>query len=199
MIGRLRGRLQGGELDGECVLEVGGVGYELTVPLGTRRRCLHDPAGEVVLHVHTHVRAESLELFGFATERERKVFRLLLAVPNVGPRTALAVLSSLSADELSAAVARSDVARLAKVPGVGKKTAERLVLELKERLGGALGEVADGSEATDAPAGRAMVLQALVGLGYKAGEAERALQSLGRRPPEESPEALLKEALRKLS
>ena len=136
MIGRLRGRVLTDEATGAVVLDVHGVGYDVLTPVGTLGRARVDAQREVELWIHTHVREDALDLFGFATETDRRVFRLLLAVPNVGPKTALGVLSAMPVDELSRAVERGDHARLGKIPGIGKKTAERLVLELKEKLRG---------------------------------------------------------------
>jgi Holliday junction DNA helicase RuvA len=153
------------------------------------------PAGErVALRTHTHGREDALQLFGFAAEEEEAVFRELIAVKTVGPRAALNILSGIEARELARAVADGDVARLTRVPGVGKKTAERLVLELKEKL---VALARAGAPA--APAGGVMeqLAQALVGLGYKAPQAEQAVEAL--RPPADRPlDELLREALKLL-
>src|SRR5262245_44750271 len=130
MIGRLRGRVLGDDAFGTVLIDVGGVGYDVTVPAGTLGRAVRSAGDQVELFIHTHVREDALDLFGFASEDDRRVFRLLIGLPNVGPKTALGVLSALPVAELSRAVGASDVARLTKVPGIGKKTAERLVLEL---------------------------------------------------------------------
>ncbi|MEB2312846.1 MAG: Holliday junction branch migration protein RuvA [Sorangiineae bacterium] len=197
MIGRLTGTLAAEQLDGRVVLDVGGVGYELTVPLGATARAPRD--GErLTFSVHTHVREDALELFGFASEAERGVFRLLITVPNVGPRTAINVLSALPTLELVQAVRAADVGRLTRVPGIGKKIAERLVLELKEKLpelpsdrpGGAAPPLSD-------IAGR--LVTALVNMGYRPAEAERAVKSLEKELPTASLPELLREALAVLS
>jgi Holliday junction DNA helicase RuvA len=133
MIGRLVGKVSAEDGDGATTIDVAGVGYEVTLPPGTLGRAVHHKDA-VELIVHTHVREDALELFGFASLLERKVFRLLIGVPNVGPRTALAVLGHLPAPELAHAVAAQDIKTLNKIPGIGKKTAERLVLELREKL-----------------------------------------------------------------
>src|SRR5688572_14421468 len=135
MIGRLAGVVVAEDPGGAIVIDVGGVGYELLAPIGTVGRA-DTAADRIVLHVHTHVREDALDLFGFATEAERRAFRLLIGVPNVGPKTALAVMSALPLPDLSRAVRAGDLARLTRVPGIGRKTAERLVLELKEKLSG---------------------------------------------------------------
>src|SRR6478752_383767 len=133
MIGWLRGRVLAEEPSGALLLDVGGVGYDVNAPLGTLGRA-RASEGTIELFVHTHVREDALDLFGFATETDRQAFRLLLSIPNVGPKTALGVLSALTVSELSRAVGAGDLARLSKVPGIGKKTAERFVLELKDKL-----------------------------------------------------------------
>src|SRR5579883_3362132 len=130
MIGRLTGKVVAHEAESAVVLDVGGVGYELAVPLGTLGRAPTDESGRTTLFVHTHLREDALTLFGFASDRERAAFRTLISVSNVGPKIAMAVLSALPAEELAHAIAAKDVARLTSINGVGKKTAERLVLEL---------------------------------------------------------------------
>jgi Holliday junction DNA helicase RuvA len=122
MIGWLRGRLLRDDGD-EALIDAGGVGYAVSLPVGTLSRAT-GADGIVELFVHTHVREDALDLFGFAGESDRRVFRQLLSVPNIGPRTALAVLSVLSVSDLARAVTEGDVVGLARVPGIGKKTAE---------------------------------------------------------------------------
>jgi holliday junction DNA helicase RuvA len=198
VIGRLRGRVLADEATGAVVLDVQGVGYELSTPVGTLGRARDAGNGEVELWVHTHVREDALDLFGFANETDRRVFRLLLGVPNVGPKTALGVLSALSVEDLARAVERSDHVRLGKVPGIGKKTAERLVLELKEKLRGLeSASPALPSETLGNEAGR--LLSALVNMGYRPGEAERAVSALGPKLDTEPLGNLLREALAKLT
>jgi Holliday junction DNA helicase RuvA len=194
MIGWLRGRLVGEEPTGAMVLDVGGVGYEVHAPLGTAGRA-RSVAGELEVFVHTHVREDALDLFGFATELDRRVFRLLLTIPNVGPKTALGVLSALAVSELNRAVRAGDLARLSKVPGIGKKTAERLVLELKDKLPSA-GASEEGStlRSTESDAKQRLV-SALTNMGYRAGEAERAVDGLGAKVEAAPIGELLKEAL----
>jgi Holliday junction DNA helicase RuvA len=200
MIGRLRGRLGGDEVSGLLVVDVGGVGYEVLTPAGTVGRARRAGSEEVELVIHTHVREDALELFGFSSENERRIFRLLIGVPNVGPKTALGVLSALPAAELSRAVRQGDVGRLTKVPGIGKKTAERLVLELKEKL--ALDGLGDAvGRAPRQPAGdaAARLTSALTNMGYRAAEAEKAVTSLGPRVDSSPLTELLREALSILS
>ena len=196
MLGWLRGRVVAEEPSG-LILEVGGVGYELTAPVGTLGRAPHDPAGNVELWVHTHVREDALELFGFASELERRVFRLLVTVPNVGPKTAVGVLGALPIGELSRAISARDLGRLGKIPGIGKKTAERLVVELIDKLPAllpleGLGKAVPGKAA----AGSAQLLiKALVNMGYRPAEAERAVEHLGKRVDSEALSDLLRAAL----
>ena len=134
MIGRLVGRVVTHEADGVSVLDVAGVGYEVMLPQGTLGRARADDTGRITLWVHTHVREDALSLFGFADELERSAFRVLLGVSNVGPKIAVAVLGALPAAELAAAVARKDLAAFTSVSGVGKRIAERLLLELRDKI-----------------------------------------------------------------
>ena len=178
MIGRLTG-LPLEEADGAIVLDVRGVGYELQTPMGTLGRATHDADGRVTLRVHTHVREDALTLFGFANELERLTFRTLIAISSIGPKTALAILSALPAADLARAVAAKDLKRLTDVPGVGKKTAERLVLELRDKLP-ALGPAEAPSPAKPPRSGtaRETLVSALVHMGYRGVEAERAVGQL---------------------
>ncbi len=194
MIGRLCGKLVAEELDGHVILDVGGVGYEVLLPLGaaTRVRAAGEP---VVLHIHTHVREEALDLYGFASALEREVFRLLIGVPNVGPKTALAVLSELPPPELVRAVSQGDIARLNKITGIGKKTAERLVLELKEKLPRVAAVELPGPTQAPTSSNRDRLLGALTNMGYRPAEAERAVDSLGDGIADAPLPSALKEAL----
>lgn len=197
MIGWLRGRVVSEEPNG-LILDVGGVGYEITAPIGTLGRAKGDGNGQVELWVHTHVREDALELFGFASELERRVFRLLLTVPNVGPKTAVGVLGVLTINDLAQAITARDLGRLGKVPGIGKKTAERLVVELSDKLPDILpGEaISSGSprKAASTPTAQ-LLLKALVNMGYRPAEAERAVQHLGKRVESEGVSDLLRAAL----
>lgn len=197
MIGRLTGKVLQEDADGTVVLDVRGVGYELLVPLGALGRAVAT-GEELTLHVHTHVREDALELFGFASDLERRVFRLLLSVPNVGPKTALGVLSAMTAAELGAAVQRGDLARLGKVPGIGKKTAERLVLELKEKLSRVVAATSFDLARPESPNAQRLTA-ALVGMGYKPVQAERAVKALAARLTTDPLELLLKDALQVLA
>lgn len=174
MIARLTGTILDLKTD-RVVLDVNGVGYELAIPLGTFSAL--PAAGEkAVLHVHTHVREDALQLFGFATPQEKYVFERLLSVSGIGPKVALTVLSGLPLPELVGAIASQNARVLATIPGVGKKLAERLGLELKEKLAGfGLGS------GSGAAAGKTSVVDDAIGalqnLGYKALQAEQAVES----------------------
>ncbi len=199
MIGRLTGRLLESEADGTVLLDVGGVGYEVTTPIGALGRAT--TAGEAVtLHIHTHVREDALELFGFASLAERSTFRTLLTISHVGPKLALAVLGALDVGELAAAVEREDVTALKRIPGVGLKTAQRIALELKGKLGAVAAESLTRRptkpvEPLTGP--QAQLTDALVRMGWKLPEVERAIASL---PDLERPLGeLVREALASLA
>ncbi len=167
MLGFLRGRVISEEPSG-IILDVGGVGYELTLPVGSLGRAPQSPNGDVELWVHTHVREDALDLFGFASELERRVFRLLVSVPNVGPKTAIGVLGALSIADLARALSARDLGRLGKVPGIGKKTAERLVVELADKLPALVPEGLGKSSGAKVAAGTSqLLLKALVNMGYR--------------------------------
>ncbi|MEA2156428.1 MAG: holliday junction helicase RuvA [Solirubrobacteraceae bacterium] len=190
MIALLRGEVAVRRSDHVVVL-AGGVGYRLAVSAETLR---HVPAvgKQVTLHSHLVVRDDALALYGFATEQERDLFLALIGVQSVGPKVALAVLSGGSPRELLTAVASGDVARLQAVPGIGKRTAERIVVELREKVGATLG--AGGEEIvitrTDDP--RRLARDGLVELGFSVVEADELLRDA----PDDTPQALIAHALR---
>ncbi len=193
MIHRLRGILVEKDTEG-VVVEVGGVGYRASASLATLR-ALPSLGEECVIHTRMVVREDAMLLFGFASREERMAFDALTAVSKVGPKLALAVLSSMTPPEITEAVARGDVLKLASVPGLGRKTAERLVLELKGKnlvvFGGAQPAVA-----SDGGGGPYMeAREALTGLGYSLEEAEKALGDV---PPQDTVERYIKEALRRI-
>jgi Holliday junction DNA helicase RuvA len=189
MIARLRGKPVASTPDG-LVLDVGGVGYLVAATPSAVRKA--DGAEEVVVETYLHVREDTLQLYGFAERAERELFIQLLSVNGVGPKVALAIVSGSPADELRRAIVREDTARFQAIPGIGKKTAERIVLELKEKLAasvsiapvGGSGDVDDHVVARDA----------LVELGYSLTDAERALSQTD---ASATPEERVRQALRK--
>jgi Holliday junction DNA helicase RuvA len=182
------------------VVDVRGVGYEVLVPLSTFYH-LPEPGGEVTLRVHTHVREDAIVLFGFVTSLEQQVFERLIAISGIGPKLALSVLSGIDPADLVRAVQSGDVGRLTRIPGVGKKTAERIGLELKDRLKQpwAAEAAAAAGEPSDEPGLRADLLSALLNLGYHRALAERAVDGALRLPGERTFERLLKDALRRMA
>lgn len=202
MIGRLTGTVTQ-EDDGNVVVDVGGVGYEVTVPLGTLGRATTDAEGRATLFVHTHVREDAFLLFGFASDADRLAFRTLIGVSSVGPKMAIAILSSLPAPELGAAIARKELGRLTAISGVGKKTAERLLLELKDKLPVFEAAAHRGASRTPTPSRDAtaptptgeLLARALTSMGYRPSEAERAVEQLRDRLDEVPLADLIKEAL----
>ncbi len=172
MIGQLRGRLTD-KRPNQVLVDVGGVGYIVMVPLSTYAT-LGELHTEVTLLIHTHVREDALSLYGFLSSREKHFFEMLLSASGVGPSLALKILSGMSVEELVPAIRGSDLARLTKIPGVGRKTAERMVVELKDKLDAVTVEVE--RPAASSPAGvEADVVSALVNLGYEARAAESAV------------------------
>lgn len=171
MIGRIRGNVLEKTPPTICV-DVGGVGYEIDVPMSTLYK-LPEVGAEVVLYTHLQVREDAHTLYGFSSAAERSAFRSLIKVTGVGARIALAVLSGMSVEELSSAVTLQETGRLTRVPGIGKKTAERLLLELRGKLGADIGTVA-----TPAASGQSDILNALLSLGYSSAESQKALKGL---------------------
>jgi Holliday junction DNA helicase RuvA len=199
MIGRLTGKVIAQEADGGIVLDVGGVGYELAAPLGTLGRARADDAGRVTLWVHTHVREDALALFGFADENERGAFRALIGVSNVGPKIAVAVLGALPSPDLALVIAKRDLSALTSISGIGKKIAERLLLELRDKLPVVVPSptpTPGTSVSTPRRVGddEERLRTALTGMGFRLAEADRAIASLGERLHGPLPE-LLREAL----
>jgi len=168
------------------------------VPLSTFYG-LGEPGSDVALRIHTHVREDALLLYGFATALEQDLFERLIGVGGIGPKLALAVLSGIEPTELVRAIERGDVARLTAIPGVGKKTSERIVLELKDRLPKASLTVTGGVAAVDVPPLRDDLLSALINLGYHRPLAERAVDAAIKTTPEGGFELTLKQALRELA
>ena len=176
MIAHLRGRLIA-KHPNQAIVEAGGVGYDVTISVPTFSD-LPPVGSDVALHVHTHVREDSIALYGFLRVAEKQLFEKLISVSGIGPKLAITILSGMAADEMVGAIRGNDVARLTRIPGIGKKTAERLVLELRDKL--------PAATAGEAPAGPAMsaieqdVLSALMNLGYQRAAAEKAVSSTAR-------------------
>ena len=196
MIALLRGRLAE-KHPNRVILDVQGVGYDLHIPLSTFY-VLGEPGAEMVLRVYTHVREDTLALFGFATAVEQAIFEQLIGVSGIGPRLALAVLSGMESEDLIRAVRQGDVGRLTGIPGVGKKTAERIGLELKDRLPVSLGVEEDAGTGPMAGDARDDLLSALVNLGYHRSLAERAVDT-ALAAGDGVFEQVLKQALRELA
>lgn len=197
MIGYLQGTVLAKNPD-RVLLDVQGVGYEVYIPVSTYYEI--DRAGvdtPVALHIHTHLRDDGLSLFGFWTEAERLLFERLIAVSGIGPRLARVILSGLPPAELVAAISGGDLPRLSGIPGIGKKTAERMVLELRDKVT----DLAEGvaPEGGGARTGDDDLVSALVNLGYKPKQAERAVADARREAPEVDFSDLLRAALRRLS
>ena len=195
MIGHLRGRLVD-KRPNQVLVDVAGVGYQVHIPLSTFYALgeLHD---EVTLLVHTHLREDSLALYGFLTAREKQFFELLIGASGVGPSLALRILSGMSVDELVPAIRRSDLARLVRIPGVGKKTAERIVVELRDRL--AAMEAPEEAPPVSRTALEADVISALLNLGYDRRTVEKAVEEAQRNSGGKTFEALLRATLQQLS
>jgi Holliday junction DNA helicase RuvA len=193
VIAHLRGTLLE-KAPSRLIVDVGGVGYDVQVPLSTFY-VVGEPGAGIVLRVHTHVREDVIALYGFATPLEHDVFERLIAISGVGPKLALAVLSGIEPAELIKAVRVQDIARLTAIPGIGKKTAERISLELKDRLPGSL---TPAGQAPVADQLRTDLLSALLNLGYQRPAVEKAIDRVTRTGPDIPFEHALKEILRQL-
>ena len=186
MIGRIRGEFVAGGTDAVTV-DVGGVGYEIAVT-GRTFAELPGIGSEIVLHTHLHVREDQLALFGFTTADDRDLFRLLMGVSGIGPKVGLAILATMTANDLRRVVATDDAAALTAVPGIGKRSAQKLLLELRPKL-----DVPDGDLQASGPLGE--VMTALEGLGYQSDEISGVLRDL---PGDLPVEELLKRSLQAL-
>jgi holliday junction DNA helicase RuvA len=188
------------------VIDVGGVGYEVTIPVTTFYD-LEEAGQTVSLRVYTHVREDTLQLFGFKTLRERELFQMLISVTGIGPKSAVAMLSGMSADEIITAIRTNNLARLTSIPGVGRKTAERVVLDLRDKMAAlsspALEEQAAAASAPGAAASedalREDALSALLNLGYQRAAAEKAITQAVQEGGDLSVELILRRSLRTLS
>lgn len=189
------------------ILEVGGVGYEVTIPLSTFYD-LEEAGAPVALRIYTYVREDTLQLYGFKTARERELFLRLISVSGIGPKLGITMLSGMSADEIIAAIRTGNLARLTSIPGVGKKTAERLVIELRDKIT-TLSSPALEEELAAQPGGahaaptedavRDDALSALLNFGYQKAAAEKAINTAVQEGGEISVEAVLRRSLRLLA
>jgi holliday junction DNA helicase RuvA len=173
VIAQVRGRLLRKEPQ-EAIVDVGGVGYRVAIPLSTFYR-IGEPGDEVTLLTYTHVREDVLALFGFLTAAEQALFERLIAVSGVGPKLAVSILSGIEAPDLVAALRSSDLARLTRIPGVGKKTAERLVLELRDKVQGLAATEEEAPATAPLSSAKEDLVSALVHLGYSRPEAEKGV------------------------
>ena len=196
MIGQLRGRLAD-KRPNQVLVDVGGVGYLVQVPLSTFAS-LGELHNEVTLLIHTHVREDALSLYGFLSSREKHFFELLISASGVGPSLALKILSGMNVEELVPAIRGGDLARLTRIPGVGRKTAERIVVELKDKLDAVAIEAQKPTPASAAGV-EADVISALVNLGYDSRGAENAVGEAKREVGTSNFEKLLRGALQALS
>ena len=184
------------------VIDVGGVGYDVAIPLSTFYE-LGEPGSDVQLRIYTLVREDAIQLYGFRTERERELFLKLIAVQGFGAKSGITMLSGMSADEIIAAIRAGKIERLTSIPGVGRKTAERLIVELRDKVGEIAVSAADsGLQTSGAVEGDAVVddaLSALVNLGYQKNAAEKALQQALQDGTELNVQKLLRAALQRLA
>ena len=195
MIAHLRGKLLA-KHPNQAIVDAGGVGYDVTISVPTFSD-LPAVGTEIALHIHTHVREDVIALYGFLRPSEKLLFEKLITVSGIGPKLAITILSGMAADEMVGAIRGNDIARLTRIPGIGKKTAERMVLELRDKLpeaGPAAAPTAPPTNATEED-----VLSALVNLGYQRAAAEKALASVTRNVKGASFDALFREALAVLS
>jgi Holliday junction DNA helicase RuvA len=197
MIAHLRGRVLE-KHPNRLIVDVGGVGYDVQVPLSTFY-ATGDPGAEIALRIHTHVREDALALFGFITPLELTMFERLILVNGIGPKLALSVLSGIDALDLVRAIERNDVARLVVIPGVGKKTAERICVELRDRLPKDLDRATGETTATPANAMRDDLVSALGNLGYHRQTIDTVIDQLFDASKEQRFEDLLRSALKQLS
>lgn len=204
MIAHLSGTLLSKQAT-SVIVDVAGVGYEVTIPVSTFYD-LEEVGGSVQLRIYTHVREDALQLFGFKTARERELFLKIISVSGIGPKLGITLLSGMSADELIASIRTNNLARLTLIPGVGRKTAERLIMELREKVAelssaqleeelGAQPEVTEPTE----DAVRSDALSALLNLGYQRAAAEKAIDAALNEGGEITVESILRRSLKKLA
>jgi Holliday junction DNA helicase RuvA len=205
MIAHLSGTLLSKQAT-SVIVDVGGVGYEVTIPLSTFYD-LEDTGSSVQLRVYTHVREDTLQLYGFKTIRERELFLKIISVSGIGPKLGITLLSGMSADELIASIRTNDLARLTLIPGIGRKTAERLVIELREKVAALTSAQLEEELSAKAAVGgqpttdsvRSDALSALLNLGYQRSSAEKAIDGALSEGGDLSVESVLRRVLRKLA
>ncbi|MDQ3586586.1 MAG: Holliday junction branch migration protein RuvA [Acidobacteriota bacterium] len=206
MIAHLTGTLLAKQAT-SVILDVGGIGYEVTIPVSTFYD-MGETGSQVSLRIYTHVREDALQLFGFRTARERELFTLLISVTGIGPKSGIAMLSGMSADEIITAIRTNNLARLTAIPGVGKKTAERLVIELRDKMAALSSPALEEQLAAQTPGAAAAAtedslredaLSALTNLGYQRAAAERSINQALQEGGDLSVELLLRRSLRSLS
>jgi Holliday junction DNA helicase RuvA len=195
MIAHLRGKLLA-KHPNQAIVEAGGVGYDVTITVSTFSD-LPAMGAEVALHIHTHVREDALALYGFLRAAEKLLFEKLITVSGIGPKLAVTILSGMAADEMVGAIRGNDLARLTRIPGIGRKTAERMVLELRDKLPPA-GPAAVPAIATISPI-EEDVLSALQNLGYQRAAAEKALAVVAKNGKAKSFDEMFREALATMS
>jgi Holliday junction DNA helicase RuvA len=195
MIAHLRGKLLA-KHPNQAIVETGGVGYDVTISVPTYSD-LPTVGGEVALHVHTHVREDMIALYGFLLSSEKRLFEKLITVSGIGPKLAITILSGMAADEMVNAIRGNDIARLTRIPGIGKKTAERMVLELRDKM-----TIEKAGEIPAAPTMSPIeedVLSALMNLGYQQTAADKALTAVSKNGKTGSFDVMFREALAALS
>jgi Holliday junction DNA helicase RuvA len=204
MIAHLSGTLLAKQAT-SVILDVGGVGYEVTIPVSIFYD-MEEPGAHIALRIYTYVREDALQLFGFRTARERELFTLLISVSGIGPKSAIAMLSGMNADEIVNAIRSNNLARLTSIPGLGKKTAERLVIELRDKMTALSHPALDAELAAQASGAapsedtlREDTLSALTNLGYQRAAAEKALNQAMQEGGDLSVELLLRRSLKSLS
>jgi len=204
MIAHLSGTLLSKQAT-SVILDVAGVGYEVSIPLSTFYE-LEDPGSSVQLRIYTHVREDALQLYGFKTARERELFLRLISVSGIGPKLGITLLSGMSADEMITSIRNNNLAKLTLIPGVGRKTAERLVMELRDKVASLstgvdedLGARSDAAAVPTEDSMRADALSALLNLGYQRNAAEKAVTASLSEDGEVSLESILRSSLRKLA
>jgi len=200
MIAHLSGKLLEKQAN-TVIVDVGGVGYEVTIPLSTFYE-IGEPGTDIELRIYTHVREDAIQLFGFKTTRERDLYLKLISVQGIGAKSGVTMLSGMSADEIVSAIRSNDLGRLTAIPGVGRKTAERLVIELRDKVGDLAAAAAASSIASDELPADAVfddALSALVNLGYQRAAAERALKQVTQEGADMSVQKLLRRSLQVLA